>query len=83
VLVNKDGKVEAFIVAVGGFQIRRLRELNVRCEEWTRHRVYITPRRRHGLFHPTAVEAALVGFVLLDVRSLSLLGNILRFWMLD
>jgi hypothetical protein len=80
VLVNKDGKVEAFIVAVGGFQIRRLRESNVRCEEWTRHRVYITPRRRHGLFHPTAVE---IGCVLLDVRSLSLLGNILRFRMPD
>jgi hypothetical protein len=43
----------------------------------------ITPRRRHGLFHPTAVEVALVGCVLFDVRSLSLLGNILRFRMLD
>jgi hypothetical protein len=35
------------------------------------------------LFHPTTVEIALVDCVLFDVGSLSLLGNILRFRMLD
>jgi hypothetical protein len=35
-----------------------------------------------GLFHPTAVKIALVCCVLLDIGSLPLLGNILRFGML-
>ena len=34
-----------------------------------------------GLFHPAAVKIALVRCVLLDVGSLALLGNILRFGM--
>jgi hypothetical protein len=34
-----------------------------------------------GLFHPAAAKIALVRCVLLDVGSLALLGNILRFGM--
>src|SRR5580658_5717629 len=38
----------------------------------------ISSARRPDLFHPPTVEIAFVGRILLDVRSLSLLGDVLR-----